>query len=174
MMCDDNYVTNLFEHFSNSNTQYCDTFQCYFTSTTLNSLDWISAYNNDINTRFITSKLLDSHQVDWNDKDLFKVNSMYRSPLKNNTIQVVNTNLVISKPILTKHWYVMLIIVSISLRYMFFSHYHADRSGDHMGEYKKLYWIWLICFWPKLREDIKQWIKSCAHCVSYNFWHSHR
>ena len=29
-------------------------------------------------------------------------------------------------------------------------------------------------FWPKMREDIKQWVKSCAHCISYNAWRDRR
>ena len=60
MMCDDKYITNLLETYSNSDTQQCDTSQCYFTSTTLESLDWTSAYTDDFDTIFITSKLLDS------------------------------------------------------------------------------------------------------------------
>ena len=114
-MRDDNYITNLLEPFSNSDIQQCDTSQCYFTSTTPESLDWTNAYNDDMDTRFTTSKLLDSQQVVWNDKDLSKINSAYRVPLKDNTIQIVNKNLVLFKSILANHRHVMLIIVPISL-----------------------------------------------------------
>ena len=76
-MRDDNYITNLLEPFSNSETQQCDTSQFYFSYTTPKSLDWTSAYNDDIDTRFVTSKLLDSQQIAWNDKDLSKINPTY-------------------------------------------------------------------------------------------------
>ena len=168
MMCDDNYITTLIELFSNSDTQQCDIFQYYFISTTPESLEWTSAYNDDINTRFITSKLLDSQQVAWNDKDLSKVNLACRFPLKDNTIQIVNRKLVLLKLILAYHCNAMLIIVPISLRLKLFSHYHTGPSGGHMGEYNTLYRIRLRFFWPKLRKDIKQWIKNCAHCIAYN------
>ena len=88
MMRDDNYITNLLEPFSNSETQQCDTSQFYFSYTTPESLDWTSAYNDDIDTRFVTSKLLDSQQIAWNDKDLSKINPTYWLPLKDNIIQL--------------------------------------------------------------------------------------
>ena len=37
-----------------------------------------------------------------------------------------------------------------------------------MGEYKTLYRMWIRLFWPKLKEDVKQLVKGCAHYVSYN------
>ena len=43
-----------------------------------------------------------------------------------------------------------------------------------MGEYKTLYIMRLQLFWPKLREDVKQWVKFCAHCVSYNIWRTRK
>ena len=90
MMRDNTYITNLLEPLSNSDTQQCDTSQCYFTSTTPELLDWTNTYNDDIDTIFITSKLLDSQQVTWNDKELSKINSVYHVPLKDNIIQIVN------------------------------------------------------------------------------------
>ena len=174
MIRDDNYITNLLEPFLNSDTQQCDISQCCFTSTIPESLDWTSAYNDDIDTRFITYKLLDSQQVAWNDKDLFKINYTYRLPLKDNTIQIVNNKLALFKPILANDRHAMLIIVPISLRRKLFSHYHAGLRGKHMGEYKTLYKIRLRICLPKLREDIKQWVKNCAHCIVYNVWHNRR
>ena len=52
--------------------------------------------------------------------------------------------------------------------------YHAGPSGGHIGEYKILYRIRLRFFWPKLHEDIKQWIKNCTHCIAYNNWCNRR
>ena len=86
----------------------------------------------------------------------------------------MNNKLVLFKPILANHRHVIFIIVPISLRHKFFSHYHADPSGGYMGEYKTLYRIRLRFFWPKLREDIKQWVKNCTYCIAYNVWRNHR
>ena len=121
-----------------------------------------------MDTRFITYKLLDSQQVPWNDKELFKLNSAYRVPLKDNTIQIVNKKLVIFKPILANHRHFMLMIVPISLHRKLFRLYHVSPSSGHMGEYKTLYRIRLRVFWQKLREDIKQYVKNCAHYIAYN------
>ena len=165
---DNNYITNLLEPFSNSDTRQCNISQRYFISITPESLDWTSAYKEDINTRFITSKLLDSQYVAWNDRNLSKVNSAYQLPLKDNTIQVMNKNLVLLKPILANHRHDMLVIVSISLRRKMCSHYHSGPSGGHMKWFKTLYIIQLKFSWSKLREYIKQWVKNCVHCVAYN------
>ena len=86
----------------------------------------------------------------------------------------MNKKLVFSKPILANHRHVMLIIVPTLLRHKTFSHFRAGPTGGHMGGYKTLYWIWLQFFWPKLQEDVKEWIKKCAHCVAYNVWRNRR
>ena len=30
--------------------------------------------------------------------------------------------------------------------------------------------IWMLLFWPRLWETIKQWVAVCPHCASYNVW----
>ena len=37
-----------------------------------------------------------------------------------------------------------------------------------MGEYKMLFCMQLRFFWPGLRKDVKEWVKGCAHCNSYD------
>ena len=39
-----------------------------------------------------------------------------------------------------------------------------------MGEYKTLYRIKLRFSWPRLRSDVADWIKKCAHCMLTNRW----
>ena len=39
-----------------------------------------------------------------------------------------------------------------------------------MGEYKTLYRICIRFYWPYMRADIKNWVKSCAHCCAYDVW----
>ena len=60
------------------------------------------------------------------------------------------------------------------LRHKISSHYHAGFSGGRMGKFKTLYRIPLRTCLPKLREDIKKWVKNCAHCIVYNVWHNRR
>ena len=88
------------------------------------------------------------------------MNSVYCLPLKEKRIQIVNKKLVLFMPILANHRHVMLIVVLISLRRKLFSHYHAGSTCGHMVKYTTLYRVRLRLFWPKLREDIKKWIKN--------------
>ena len=30
--------------------------------------------------------------------------------------------------------------------------------------------MWLRFFWTGLRENVKNWVKSCANCIYYNVW----
>ena len=78
------------------------------------------------------------------------------------------------KPILTNTKYIGLIIVPLGLRRSLFSHYHAGPTGGHMGEYKTLYRLHSRFFWPGMRQDIKAWVKGCAHCVAQQAWHTRR
>ena len=41
-----------------------------------------------------------------------------------------------------------------------------------MGYYKTLFRLRLRFFWPTMREEIKEWVKRCAHCVAYDVWRS--
>ena len=43
-----------------------------------------------------------------------------------------------------------------------------------MGEYKKLYHITSRFYFPKIRDDIKTWVQSCAHCTTYNVWRNRK
>ena len=165
MILDDNYMTTLLEAFTNSDTTQCATYQCYLNQTTPETSNWKNTYDNDLDTTLILSKLLDSEHTNWSDEDLAKVNSVYQLSLRDNRIQVMNKTLVLFKPILTNQWHVMIIIVRTSLRWKFFIHYHAGPSGGHMVEYKSLYGVWLPFFWSRLRENIKEWVKHCGHCI---------
>ena len=73
-MLNENYTTNILESFSKSDTMQCDTSQCYFTSTSPETLYWRHAYAEDCDTKFILSKLLKSDCIKWSDADLDKVN----------------------------------------------------------------------------------------------------
>ena len=164
----------MIESFSHSDAMQCDTSQCYFTTTPPETLDWGKAYKEDVDTNLIMSKLTTIKEGKWDEESLSKINSAYKLPLRDGRIQIVNNKLVLFKPILANQRNIMLIIVPTPLRRKMFSHYHAGPSGGHMGEYKTLYRIRLRFFWPRLREDIKEWIRKCAHCIAYNVWRNRR
>ena len=116
------------------------------------------------------NKLLHSEYIEWKEENLDAINSAYRLPLREDRIQIINKKLVLCKPILAYHRYIILIIIPTSLRREICSHLHAGPIGGRMGEYKTLYRMRFKFFWPKLREDVKEWVKKCAHCVAYNAW----
>ena len=96
------------------------------------------------------------------------------SYLNDDKINISNHNkkqlLLLSKHLATlvNHLYVAMIIIPQSLISSVFIHFNAGPSGGHMEEYKTVYIICLQLFWNKLREDVKQWVTDCVHCVSYN------
>jgi len=102
--------------------------------------------------------------------DLTNIESAYHTPLNKGHIQILHGKLVLYKAIFEHKRYICLIIVPVGLRRKIFAHYHAGPSGAHMGEYKTLFRIRSRFFWPHLRKLIKEWVKSCAHCVAYNIW----
>ena len=47
---------------------------------------------------------------------------------------------------------------------------HATPIAGYVGEYKILYGIKLQFCWPRLRSDVSDWIKQCAHCMLTYRW----
>ena len=92
----------------------------------------------------------------------------YKTYLTEGIIKILNGELVLYKPILANHQYVVLIIVPQSLRRSVFSHFHSGPSGGHMEEYRSPYRMQQRLFCYKIRDDVKKWVKGCSHCVSYN------
>ena len=134
--------------------------------------DWSAAYHDDADTRKILAALKVSNKKCIPDKVITSVSMGYRHHLRNNLIQMLGDKLILLKPINMGDKYMSLIVTPDSIRRKIFSHYHAGPSGGHMGEYKTLFRIRMRFFWPGLREDIKNWVRQCAHCVAYNVWRS--
>ena len=169
-------ITNLLselgilDKFVQSSSVHCDTIQCYFTKQTPETLDWKAAYESDINTSAIMRGLTLHKATEWTLEEITTAGSGYKLALQQGRILMVDQKLVFFKPIFQQTRYVGLIIVPSALRRKIFSHYHAGPSAGHMGEYKTLFRMRLRFFWPGLRKDVKEWIKGCAHCNSYNIW----
>lgn len=92
----------------------------------------------------------------------------------NPRIQYQDGKLLLFKPIFKDVKFVGLIIVPQDLQRKIFSHYHAGQVGGHMGEYKTLYRLCLRFIWPNMRENIKEWVRGCAHCISHHIWRNRK
>ena len=137
IISDDNYITNLLEPFSNSDTMQSNTAQCHFTSTIPEILDWKHPYNENNDTKLVLAKLASSKFVEENTANLERVSLAYRLTLRESRIHIVNKKLVLFKSILANYRHVILIIVPTSLRRKIFSHYHAGPIGGHMGDMRR-------------------------------------
>ena len=138
------------------------------------TLDWTSAYYADEDTEAIISHLATHKPNDWSADTLARVNKSYHPFLKQGQIQTVHGKVVLFKPIQMNTKYVGLVVVPHDMRRKLFDHYHAGPSGGHMGVYKTLYRLRARFYWPRMREEVKEWVRSCAHCVAYNVWRDRR
>ena len=77
---------------------------------------------------------------------------------------MLNNCLFFNKPVMMNSKYPALIVIPQIFRKQIFDHYHSGPTGRHMGEYKALYRMRSRFYWPKIRDDIKTWVQSCAHC----------
>ena len=104
------------------------------------------------------------------DKIINNVGMGYQQHLKKCLIGLVGNKLMLFKPLTMDTKYIGLIVVPQSLRRTLFDHFHVGPSGGHMGTYKTLFRLKMRFFWPNMREDIKNWVRMCDHCIAYNAW----
>ena len=116
-------------------------------------------------TRLITHNTYDCPKA-----ILSNIDSKYYLHLNRGYLQLYNDYLVYFKPILMEIIYIALLVVPTGLQRQLVSHYYVDPRVGHMGEYKIPYCLQSRFFWPKTREDIKQWVAKYAHCVAYHMW----
>ena len=153
-----------------SASEAADLFQGYQMTASSTTIDWTSAYKKDKNTRIIYNQLTITSKPVWSSELLKDIQPEFHEHIKSDCIWMIHNKLIICKPIFKDLEYIGLIIVSIPLRIIICSHYHAGPSGAHMGEYKTLFRIRMRFRWPGMRRDIKLWIKFCAACVAYSIW----
>ena len=156
---------HVFQYFAFADDKTINTVQCLTISSkpAPHTLDWTEAYGEDPDTSAIAQLMLDhGHSKTWTKDQLSNINKAYHDSLRTGHIQHMRSKFVLYKPIQVNTKYIGLIIVPRSLRNPLFSHYHAGPSGGHMGEYKTLYRMRSQFFWPKMREEIKEWVKGCA------------
>ena len=85
-----------------------------------------------------------------------------------------NNRLIFYKPVMMNIRYLAWIVVPQSLQKQLFHHYHSWPTGRHICEYKTLHRMRFRFYWKKIRDDIKTWVQSCAHCITYNFWRNRK
>ena len=89
----------------------------------------------------------------------------YRSVIARNPLGILEGRLVYYEPITTIINHICHIVVPTSLRRIIFNLMYAAPVAGNMGEYKTIYHIRLIFSWPRLRSDVAEWMKQCAHCM---------
>ena len=87
-------------------------------------------------------------------------------------LKIASDKLLLCKPVNMADKCIGLIVAPSSLRRKLFNHYLSGSSGGRMGTYKTFFRMLMRFFWLHMREDIKQWVANCVHCVSYNVWRS--
>ena len=92
----------------------------------------------------------------------------YRSHLKSVQMILLSNKLLLFKVLKMQNKALSVIIVHDKIRRVLFDHYHGGPCGGYMGEYKILYRLRLRVFWTGMREKIRAWVASCAHCANYN------
>lgn len=151
--------------------------QCYFVKPIPTPHDWFSAYQSDPVTNSIlavlginkASQAIKSPPPS-PAKDVKHINSCFQTFLLSGGISYASGRITVYKTIPLMNRTVALIVVPQSMQRLIFTHYHASPSGGHAGEYKTLYRLRLRFLWPRMREDIKSWVKQCGECVASNTW----
>jgi PAS domain-containing protein len=103
-------------------------------------------------------------QTTWSRSQLQLVHPQFREPLRNGTIWIFQRRLVLFHQLDSDGRQLLLIVAPAELRRDVFAAYHAAPSAGHLRFYKTLHCLLSRFFWPRMRIDISEWCRSCAHC----------
>ena len=129
---------------------------------------WTRAYNDDSHTKVLLNRLYISTPLD--KPTIIHLPTAYRTTIARNLLGILEGRLVYYEKVTTVTNNIYRTIVSISLRRIIFNLVHATPITEHMREYKTLYRIKLQFSWARLRSDVSDWIKQCAHCMLAYHW----
>ena len=130
------------------------------------SLDWVSAYQQDPDTKLLFDRL--SSSSPFSKPDISKLHFAYRDYIRQDRLSLLDGKIVVYQPVQNNKEMLLLIVVPSPLRRDIFSAYHASPSTGHMGVYKTLHRIRLRFFWPHSRKDVTNWVLQCPHCIASN------
>jgi hypothetical protein len=96
--------------------------------------------------------------------NLSKIHYVYRQPLRNNRIKLIDGLLYIQETIDISESFIQLQIFPAPLRNIIFIAFHVNPTGEHFDLYHTFHKIRLRYFWPCMYKYIDYLIKSCAGC----------
>jgi hypothetical protein len=129
--------------------------------------DWATAYADDQETKLLWDMLSTQPlPASWTRQQLQQVHCQFRDPLRDGRLCILQQRLVLFQHLDSDGRQLMLIVVPSSLRRVVFAAYHAAPSAGHLKFYKTLHRLRSRFFWPKMRSDISEWCRSCAHCIA--------
>ena len=112
--------------------------------------DWTKAYQKDYDTSYIL-KLLQP-KAEFSEKGLRSLSAVYRHPLREKRVKLLNSRIVIMNPIGSANRFLTLIVVPKEIRRIIFHACHTTPMGAHMGRYKTLLLIRLRFFLARHAE----------------------
>jgi hypothetical protein len=128
---------------------------------------WKEAYFSDEEMKMIISIV--QNPATATKENLLKVDSNYRSPLRNSLIVLEHGFLILRKQIEMKlSSYVKLGIVPPKLREIIFIAFHANPVGGHFNPYRTYSRIRLRYYWPGMFTYCCTMCKQCPGCALAN------
>jgi hypothetical protein len=123
---------------------------------------WRQAYQQDDEMKSILAMINNPSTI--KKDNLSKTHYVYRQPLRNNCIKLIDGLLYIQETMDISENFMQLQIVPAPLRNIIFIAFHVNPIGEHFGLYHTFHKIRLRYFWPCMYKYIDYLIKSCAGC----------
>ena len=95
-------------------------------------------------------------------KNLQKLDSVYRGPLRRSLVLLERSFLVLKKKVEYQSVQRIIRIVPRDLRNIVFVAFHSNPIGGHYGLHQTVVRLQLRFFWPKLYTYCKKMISSCV------------
>jgi hypothetical protein len=127
---------------------------------------WQQAYDADPQCKAMRAMIGNPAKI--NAESLLAIDSIYRAPMRNSQIKIVEDRLCYFEPVAHSTKEIKLIIVPKDLRHHVLVCFHANPLGSHFSLYYTLHRIRLRFHWPNMYSYIKRAISTCAGCILKN------